>query len=56
MTAMFKRLMTGLDEVDAFISGKRAGYKVTVAGDTNAEDIGKKSADCLAPRAKDKQH
>lgn len=29
MTAMFNDLMTGLDEVDAFLSGQQTGYKVT---------------------------
>jgi hypothetical protein len=30
MTAMFEDLIIGLDEVDAFLAGENAGYKVLV--------------------------
>jgi hypothetical protein len=30
MTAMFNDLMTGLDEVDAFLLGQRTNYKITL--------------------------
>ena len=42
MTAMFNDLMTGLDEVDAFLSGERAGYKVTLPGEVDVKGIRKK--------------
>jgi putative transcriptional regulator len=42
MTSMFNDLMTGLDEVDAFLSGKRAGYKVTLPDEVDVKGIRKK--------------
>ncbi len=30
MLTIFKELMTGLDEADAFLAGKKIGYEVTV--------------------------
>jgi putative transcriptional regulator len=39
---MFNDLMTGLDEVDAFLSGQRAGYKVTLPGEVDVKGIRKK--------------
>ena len=30
MTTMFEDLVIGLDEVDAFLAGENAGYKVSV--------------------------
>ena len=41
MTAMFNDLMTGLDEVDAFLSGQRAGYKVTLPEQVDVKGIRK---------------
>jgi putative transcriptional regulator len=42
MTSMFRDLMTGLDEVDAFLSGERAGYKVTLPDEVDVKSIRKK--------------
>jgi putative transcriptional regulator len=42
MTSMFQDLMTGLDEVDAFLSGKRVGYKVTLPDEVDVKVIRKK--------------
>jgi len=42
MTAMFNDLMTGLDEVDAFLSGQRTGYKVTLPAEVDVKGIRKK--------------
>lgn len=39
---MFNDLMTGLDEVDAFLSGQRAGYKVTLPGEVDVKRIRRK--------------
>ena len=39
---MFNGLMTGLDEVDAFLSGKRAGCKVTLPEEVDVKVIRKK--------------
>ena len=41
MTGMFQDLMTGLDEVDAFLSGQRAGYKVTLPEEVDVKRIRK---------------
>jgi len=41
MTPMFNDLMTGLDEVDAFLSGQRAGYKVTLPEQVDVKGIRK---------------
>jgi putative transcriptional regulator len=42
MTTMFNDLMTGLDEVDAFLSGQRAGYRVTLPEEVDVKGIRKK--------------
>ena len=42
MTNMFQDLMTGLNEVDAFLSGERVGYKVTLPEEVDVKDIRKK--------------
>lgn len=39
---MFNDLMTGLDEIDAFLSGKRAGYKITLPEEVDVKGIRKK--------------
>jgi putative transcriptional regulator len=39
---MFDNLMTGLDQVDAFLSGKRAGYKVTLPEEVDVKTIRKR--------------
>jgi len=41
MSAMFEDLMTGLDEVDAFLAGQTAGYKVTVPAEVDVKSIRK---------------
>jgi putative transcriptional regulator len=40
--SMFNDLMTGLDEIDAFLSDKRAGYKVTLPEEVDVKGIRKK--------------
>jgi putative transcriptional regulator len=42
MTSIFNELMTGLDEVDGFLSGQRAGYKVTLPAEVDVKGIRKK--------------
>jgi putative transcriptional regulator len=42
MTAMFEDLMKGLDEVDAFLSGEKTGYKVSVPAEVDVKVIRKK--------------
>jgi putative transcriptional regulator len=39
MSAMFDDLMTGLAEVDAFLAGETAGYKVTLPKDVDVKAI-----------------
>lgn len=39
MTTMFEDMMTGLDEVDAFLAGKNAGYKVHVPAEVDVKAI-----------------
>jgi putative transcriptional regulator len=39
MSAMFDDLMTGLDEVEAFLSGEKAGYKVNLPADIDVKTI-----------------
>jgi hypothetical protein len=39
MTAMFSDLMNGLEEVDAFLSGKTAGFKVGALTVVNVDAI-----------------
>ncbi|MGD0734112.1 MAG: hypothetical protein ABR976_03155 [Terracidiphilus sp.] len=41
MANMFEDLMTGLDEVDAFLAGETARYKVNLPAEINAKSIGK---------------
>lgn len=42
MTTMFKDLMNGLNEVDAFLAGKTAGYKVHLPEKINVKSIRKR--------------
>jgi putative transcriptional regulator len=42
MTTMFEDMMTGLDEVDAFLAGENAGYKVSVPAEVDVKAIRKK--------------
>jgi len=42
MTPIFNDLMNGLDEVDAFLAGKTAGYKVSVPTDVDVKSIRKR--------------
>ncbi len=42
MSAIFEDLMTGLDEVDAFLAGEKAGYKVTLPEDVDVKNIRKR--------------
>ena len=42
MTRMFNDLMTALDEVDAFLAGKTAGYKVTLPAEVDVKGIRKR--------------
>lgn len=37
MKTAFEELMTGLDEVQAFLTGKRKGFKVHVPDETDVE-------------------
>jgi len=41
MNAMFEDLMNGLDEVDAFLAGQTAGYKVSVPAEVDVKSIRK---------------
>lgn len=41
MSAMFEDMMNGLDEVDAFLAGQTAGYKVTVPAEVDVKSIRK---------------
>lgn len=41
MSAMFEDLMNGLNEVDAFLSGQTAGYKVSVPAEVDVKSIRK---------------
>jgi len=41
MSAMFDDLMTGLEEVDAFLAGQTAGYKVSVPAEVDVKRIRK---------------
>lgn len=41
MTAMFEDLMNGLNEVDAFLAGKKTGYKVNVPAEVDVKVIRK---------------
>ncbi len=42
MTTMFKDLMNGLDEVDAFLAGQTVGYKVSVPTEVDVKSIRKR--------------
>lgn len=42
MTTMFDDLMGGLDEVDAFLAGETAGYKVNLPADIDVKGIRKR--------------
>jgi putative transcriptional regulator len=42
MATIFHDLMTGLDEVDAFLAGKTAGYKVSLPADVDVKGIRKR--------------
>ncbi len=42
MATIFKDLMSGLDEVDAFLSGKKAGYKVNLPAQVDVKHIRKR--------------
>ena len=42
MTAIFHDLMNGLDEVDAFLAGQTAGYKVSVPTEVDVKSIRKR--------------
>ena len=42
MTTIFNDLMTGLDEVDAFLAGKTAGYKVNLPAEVDVKGIRKR--------------
>jgi putative transcriptional regulator len=41
MTKLFEDLMTGLDEVDAFLAGETAGYKVHLPAEVDVKGIRK---------------
>jgi putative transcriptional regulator len=42
MTKMFDTLMTGLDEVESFLAGKTAGYKVNLPAKIDVKRIRKR--------------
>ncbi|MGA3373970.1 MAG: hypothetical protein ABSC48_19680 [Terracidiphilus sp.] len=42
MATMFQDLMNGLDEVDAFLAGKTAGYKVNLPAEVDVKGIRKR--------------
>lgn len=42
MTTMFEDMMAGLGEVEAFLSGKTAGYKVSVPAEVDVKSIRKR--------------
>src|SRR5580693_3967175 len=42
MTKLFDDLMTGLDEVEAFLAGKSAGYKVNLPAEVDVKGIRKR--------------
>ena len=42
MTAIFNDLMRGLDEVDAFLAGENAGYKVNLPAEVDVKSIRKR--------------
>jgi putative transcriptional regulator len=42
MATLFEKLMTGLDEADAFLAGQRDGYKVTLPAQVDVKGIRKR--------------
>jgi len=42
MATMFEDLMTGLNEVDAFLGGETAGYKVNLPAEVDVKSIRKR--------------
>ena len=42
MATLFEELMTGLNEVDDFLAGKKAGYKVIVPAEVDVKAIRKR--------------
>jgi putative transcriptional regulator len=42
MTTVFKDMMTGLDEVDAFLAGKATGYRVSLPAEVDVKAIRKR--------------
>jgi len=42
MTRVFEDLMTGLNEVEAFLAGEQAGYKVTLPASVDVKTIRKR--------------
>jgi putative transcriptional regulator len=42
MTTVFADLMTGLDEVDAFLGGEKTGYRVTLPAEVDVKAIRKR--------------
>src|ERR1035437_3824147 len=42
MTKLFDDLMTGLDEVDAFLAGETSGYTVTLPAEVDVKGIRKR--------------
>jgi len=42
MTTVFEDLMTGLDEMEAFLAGKRDGYKVHLPAEVDVKSIRKR--------------
>jgi putative transcriptional regulator len=42
MATMFKDMMNGLDEVEAFLSGETAGYRVNVPAEVDVKGIRKR--------------
>jgi putative transcriptional regulator len=42
MATMFKDLMNGLDEVDAFLAGQTVGYRVTLPSEVDVKGIRKR--------------
>jgi putative transcriptional regulator len=42
MTTVYDDLMTGLDEIDTFLSGTEAGYKVTLPAEVDVKSIRKR--------------
>jgi putative transcriptional regulator len=41
MASIFKDMMNGLDEVDSFLAGKTAGYKVNLPAEVDVKSIRK---------------